>query len=1012
MWPSDCQAAPGRCCWLKKREILIVVLALAVLYTPRLKAQLESGSLFGTVTDPTGAVIVGAHVVVENTLTGARFDETTNRSGSYIAPVLPQGTYKVTVVMDGFKKAVTDRLDLSVGQRREADLVLQPGADTQTVTVTEAAPELQTGTSDVGITIEPQAVNELPQNGRSIDGLLALVPSLSGAGTNWFNAPLAITVDGTDSSQIDSGFTDAAYNSDARITRASLDAIEEVQIDTSNFSAEWGNSQGAIMNIVTKQGSNQFHGSAFEYVRNEAFEARNYFNPAPNNKPQDRLNQFGGSLGGPVIRDKVFFFGNYEAVRQKSASIFYKWWEPTQSYRDSIKALNTSYSPTLYAWLQETPLPNTSDPAFDPCDIGTCPGRLGYYTGSGPDTLHENTGSIRIDYQLSSKDKLSFRWNGNGSNTFQLYSPSQGDNRTVPGLLQTSRISYTKIFTPRVINEASLAWNRMADLDASGDQAIRQQPFIFSIGDGGPHIGAELFDIRVANQSFSYLDTVTWLKGNHQMRMGVQFIRDMQNKELNFQQDMVFNTLDQYTENAPFFDATLGYPMTGIRLLYENAFVQDDYKITPKLTLNMGLRYTYDTPPSEAHGQQENVNLATGQLDPEGTRTANMPMAEFQPRFGFAYRVFDKTVLRGAAGVFYNDVNVADAQEFVDNWKGQSRIVFDFQQPITAVPYPALGVLFPPTVWGMMKNWRNPHSYEWNLSIQQQLTSTAALQISYVGNHYVDLAPPIDYNQSNLSTGIRPNSAFAGMNVWTPGTGQSYNGLQVVFNQRLTHGLILNLNYAWQHTLDFGYCNFSCSGWQNEFNLRGEYSNADSDIRHNFEADFIYQAPNVPKTPHWLGGGWQYNGILTAHTGSPFGVWTNHGAPNDTDGTQRPNLVPGVNPIPHNKSVPLNELNPLAFSLPTGEFGDLSRNPFHGPGWINLDSSLFKNFKVRENATIQFRAEAFNTFNHPDFANPNTGLGSDDPQSPNFLTNNPTWGQSTGTVSGPRVLQLALRLDF
>jgi outer membrane receptor protein involved in Fe transport len=999
---------------------LAAVLFLTVISLPgvQARAQLESGSIFGTVMDPTGAVIPDAHIVVENTLTGARFDESTNKSGNYIAPVLPPGTYRVTASRTGFQTVAAEYIQLAVSERKQIDLKLRPGADTQTVTVTDQSPLLQTGTSDVGILIPSKEVNDLPENGRGIGGFLALVPSLNGAGTNWFQAPLNITVDGTDSSQIDSGFVGAAYNSDARITRASLDAIQEVQIQTSNFSAEWGQSQGGIMNIVTKSGTNQFHGSLFEYLRNENTDARNYFDPAPLYKPKDRLNQFGGSLGGPIRRNKLFFFGNYEGVRQLASFIFTNVAVPTQSYRDSIQARYPAGTPgsNLYKWLTQLPLPNTGI-TFDPCDNppGSCPDRLGYYDSPENNHLTENTGSVRIDYQVTANDKLSFRWNGNSSRTLDIYGVAQGDNRDVPGLLQTARVSYEKIFSSTLYNEASVAWNRMANLDGSSDPEIRAQPFIFSIGDGGAHIGQEIFDIRVANQSFSYLDTLSWIRGKHQLKFGVQLIRGMQNKQLYFQQDMVFNTLDQYTNNAPFFVATLGYPMTGIRLLSNNVFVQDDYQVTPRLTFNLGLRYTYDTPPSEAHGQQENFNLATGSLDPEGTTTVSMPRTEFAPRFGFAYRLpwSDRTVVRGAGGVFYNDVNVAQAQEFVDNWKGANRIVFDFQQPVTADPFPALASLFPPNVWGMYKQWRNPHSYEWNLAVQQQITPTTSVQVAYVGNHYVDLAPPIDFNQSNVATGIRPNPNYGSVNIWTPATGQSYNGLQVTFNQRLSHGLTLNANYAWSHTLDYGNCNFSCSGWQNEFNLRGEYSNADFDQRQNFEADFLYQAPTIRRMPRWIGSGWQINGIVTAHTGAPYTVVTGVGPTNDTDGSLRPDWNPGVAVIPQHTNVPYGpQLNHLALKWPTGEFGDVGRNPLYGPGWVNLDSSLFKNFKLRENMTIQLRVEAFDTFNHPDFGNPNASFNGYNPQDPNFAQENPSFGQSLGTVGGPRQLQFAARIDF
>lgn len=957
--------------------------------TPRLIAQLETGSIFGVVQDPSGAAIVGAHVVVENTLTGARFEQSTDKSGNYVAPVLPLGTYRVTASMDGFNTATIAGISLSVGERKAANLRLQPGSVSETVQVTAELPQLQTGSSEVGTVISEKKVEELPSNGRSISSVLALLPGTSGASSNWFSSGIGITVDGTDASQIDSGFMGAAYNSGQRLTQTSMDAVQEVQVQTSNFSAQYGQSNGAIFNIVTKSGTNHFHGSLFEYLRNENTDARNYFNTG--RKPEDRLNQYGGSLGGPIKRNKLFFFGNYERIQQLSGITFFNVLVPTASFRATLPAVMQPY-------INEMPLPNAGTTSFEP--------RLGYYNETTNSKLTENSGSVKVDYQITDSDKLSVRWNGNGSLTFDPFGVSQGQVRYVPGLLQTARVAYTKIFTPNLYNEASIALNRMRyDDESSNIQSIREQPLVFGIGNGGTGLGPAFFDIRVANTSYTYLDTLSWVKGRHQLKFGFSIIQNQQNKELNYQQTISFNTLDQLAANNPQGLSTLGYPMTGIRIRYNNVFAQDDIQITPRFVVNAGLRYTYDTVPREAHDGQANYNPATGLLDPVGTSTMDMPMTEFAPRLGFTYRpaFLSKTVIRGAAGVFYNDMSVAQSQELKDNWAGEARSLNIIQDPtITAYPFPADSLQAGlPNIYGLPKTgWKNTHTYQWNLAVQQELSPSTTLQLAYVGNQTVNLSPPIDINRLSLS-GTRPNPNYGTITVYDPCCTANYEGLQVTLKHRMAHHLIFDVNYAWSRSMDHGDETFGPSAFQNDQNLRAEYGPADYDQRHYLEGDFIYELPSLPKAPHWLGGGWQVNGIATVHSGAPFtvicgcGLYTN-------DGVGRPNAVPGVNPVPANKNVPNGpELNRAAFSqIPFGTFGDVSRNSLYGPGWVNLDSSFFKNFKLRELATLQLRVEAFNTFNHPNFSNPDANINGD----PNF-------GRSLG-ASAARQLQFAARIDF
>lgn len=976
------------------KAISIAAVAAILLATPALYGQLETGSILGVIQDSSGAVIGGAHVTVENTLTGAKFDSVTGSKGTYEAPVLPLGVYKITASAGGFKTSVIDGVHLSVGERKRADLTLQLGEATQSITVTSAAPLLQTASSEVGTVIPEQEVKNLPMNGRSIGGLLALLPGTSGANTNWFQSSIGFTVDGTDASQVDSGFVGAAYQSAQRITRSSLDAVQEVQVQTSNFSAEWGQTNGAIFNIVTKSGTNSFHGSAFEYLRNEDTDARYYFNPAPGVKPKDRVNQFGGSLGGPIIRDKVFFFGNYEGIKQLSGATFNDVLVPTEEFRATLPDV-------LQPIVAEMPLPNQGVFAPEP--------RLGYFSENVDNKLTENSGSVKIDYQMTQRDKLSVRWNGNQSDTFTYFGVAKGQTRDIPGWLQTARVSYTKIFSPTLYNEASFALNRMRYLPyGSSDPTVRQEPILFTIGSGGTSAGPALFDIKVANTSFTYLDTLSWVKGRNQMKVGLSIVRNQQNKGLGFQRGTTFITLDDFAANRPFFVSTLGYPVTGIRLNYWNGFVQDDLQLTHKLALNMGLRYTYDNSPGEAHNRLENYNPKTGLLDPMGTTVMQMPKDGFGPRFGFAYRPWEagKTVLRGAVGIFYNDINAAQAQELMANWAGQDRSESIFQNPdLHAYPFPTDLPGSLPNIFGLPKTgWHSPHTYQWNLSVQQELTPSMTFQIAYVGNQTADLSPIVEINPLN-SQGLRANPNYGTIQISEPASSANYHGLQLTFHRRMQRHLTFDLNYAWSRSNDYGGEIFgSGEAVQNDHDFAHEYGPADYDQRHYFEGNFTYELPAVPKAPQWLGGGWQVNGIFTAHSGSPYDVTTGQNFSGTGDNSSRPYYVPGVRPIPANKNVPNGpEINIAAFRNPNpaveSPYGNVRRNSFFGPGSVNLDSSLFKNFKLRESLNLQLRVEAFNTFNHPNFSTPVS----------NMLDGR--FGQSLG-ASGARQLQLAARLDF
>jgi len=749
-------------------------------------AQLETGGIVGTVMDASGAVFPGAQVIIDDMHTGSRVTLTTSGAGTFDAPVLPLGDYRLTATATGFKTLVVSNIHVSVGDRKRVDFRLEPGAVTENVTVSSsAAPLIDTEKADLGNTVTTEKVQDIPLADHSYANLLSIAPGVinfgvlaaNGGSSNWFQSAIRIEIDGTDASQVDSDFVGPAYNSNQRLDRGSVDAIQELQIVTGNYNAEYGQSNGAIFNIVTKSGTNDFHGGLFEYFRNNDLDASpDYFGHT--NAPL-HINQFGGTIGGPIIKNKLFFFANYEGIQQTNPVVYSFVLDPTPAFRSTVT--NTQ----LQNLLSQIPLPNGGVTSFNP--------DLGYYNGVRSAKLTENNVSFKIDYQFTDSDKVSARWNGSPSTTLSPFGVSEGQARDVQGLVQDGRLSYTKILSPTLYNEASVALNRMRYTDAAAsDPAVRAEPVCFGLGDGATCFGPTIFDINVANTSYTYLDTLSWVKGRNQFKFGLQAIRNQQNKALNLQDWLTFQTLAQFASNAPYADTQLGYPMTPVRLTYWAGFAQDDLQLTPKLTLTFGVRYSYDSAPTIDHNIGQEWDFATNSLGPLGGVITHTPKDDFAPRLGFAYSPYNshKTVIRGAFGIFYNDINVAQAQDAVDNSEGINTTYFNFNTPgLTAVPGPTPVPNSPGhTITGLPVNFKPSYTDQWNLSVQQQLGADSMFQVAYVGNRTEDLSPPLDINQIQAN-GVRLYPDFGAVNIYMPCCHANYNALQLTFKRRLSRRL-------------------------------------------------------------------------------------------------------------------------------------------------------------------------------------------------------------------------------
>ena len=970
--------------------------------------QTDTGTILGSVSDASGGVIPNAQITIENQGTNSTLKLNTDSLGNFTSTPLAIGAYRVTVAANGFGTKILSNLALRVSDRMRLPVTLQPGQVRQTVEVSGQTPLIDTASTTLGGVVTEQQVHDLPINGRSVSSLLALVPgvelngsgnqlSVGGKGTFSNEGGLHFLLDGGDASRVDYDDMNNTYGSSAgRVSRASVDAVQEFRVYTDFYSAEYGQTQGGVINLITKSGTNVFHGSLFEYFRNEKLDARNFFNPPPNYKPAYRLNQFGGTLGGAIVHNKLFFFADYEGVRQRNGNILIAV-VPTAATRATAV-------PVIQAALSNLPLPNGSLSAADP--------RFGNFTESVSNPLTENTGVMKVDWNVSQVDHVTVRYNANQNLTQTYTGVALGQVQTAPGMMQLGMIGYSRTITPNVVNEANVYYNRFhVDPLASNNATVLASPII-NFGEGSG-VGPGLFNLRVANNSITELDNLTWVRGRHQWKFGGQIIRNQPNKELGFQQTVTFLNFSDALLNHAYQDGTLGFPEIGIRNTYAQFFAQDNFQASKKLSINVGLRYQYDSTPTESHGRIANFDLAASKLQVTGSSILQAPTLDFAPRLGIAYTPFQaaKTVFRAGFGIFYSDLNGGNlAQNLPSNVPGfgYSASINQLQVPgLVGLPFPNLSSFAVPSssFSAIAMDYKEAYSAKWNFNVQQQFGSSVMLEVGYNGIRGNHLQEGINENRLFPGGVGRPYPRYGNINMTVTGAISDYHAMQVIFRQRLKHGISFNANYTWSHSLDDAPGVFG--GFQDDHNWLRDYGNSDYDVRTNIEMDTSYLVPGVPHVPKVIGSGWQWNVIGTIRSGFPYSVSCGCDPLHVGQTSSRADLIPGVSTTPADFNVPASELNLAAFAIPVGHYGSLGRNALRGPGAVNFDTSLFKDFSLTERQKVQFRAEFFNVFNHPQFSNPNAALN-----------NLPLFGRTTGTVNtiegfnSRRQLQFALRYSF
>ena len=1110
----------------------IALVALATILAGNLRAQEITGSMRGTVTDPSGARVTHAQISAIQLETGLTRRTQSDNQGDYVLLLLPVGHYRVEATARGFKTYIQEGISLSVNQVAVVALPLTVGAAQQTVEVQADATLVET-TNDLGETVHEREILDLPLNGRNFSQLGLLLPGTApltqglqiAGGSLRAGQSYAVNGERPESNQF---LIDGAQNYNTVnagfVLRPPPDAIQEFRILTNTASAEFGHNSGSNTNIVTRSGSNQFHGDLYEFLRNDALDARNFF--SANTEPL-KQNQFGGTLGGPIRHDKTFFFGYYEGFRNRQGETQLTAVPTAAERQGNFSALCSSYSPqgfctdpkgiqlvNVFVPPNGQPIPfNTLPPgainpvsqnllAFYPSPNEPAYGPNAYGTTQELQNDSDQFG-LRIDHYISSRDVVSFHYLFNNGSQVD---PLSIAGANVPGFpvgedyrAQSAFLDETHTFSPSVVNVARLSFLRNkllfgeavnhAPPSSLGFQysptlASQAGPPFVEVG-GYASVGNPITGPADSYQdTYSFTDSLSWVHGKHDLKFGGEFQRDAINNLLGIASNGFFVFAPVPIIGNALADFLIGQPVVflqgggqlprGLRAWNENLYVQDSYKATSRLTVNIGLRYELPQPYSEIHNQtalfepgaQSTVipSAPAGLLYPGDAGVGRGLIAReytaFAPRVGFAW---DPTgtgrwAVRAAYGIFYDpyyngEGGPLQTPESAPPWFKtiQENFPSSFANPLPPGPNPFAPVFNGAqtlTLLTLDPNLRLPYAQDWNLTVERSFGSSWLLDVGYVGTKGTKLPRFIESDPATLCSTLpaaQQSSCISGeqqnVNLYRPYSGctpvnpdsctygsvglisgianSNYNSLQTSLRKRFSHGASLLASYTYSKTLD-DVSSFNMSGSspqlvagendlaQNPWDLEAEYGRSLFDARHRFVLSYEWQPPIWKDAHNWYQrafGNWELNGIFSASTGTPFTVYDSsnpslQGQSPEISGFvgDRPNLVGNPNDGPKTAG---EWFNTQAFQKVSqlGTFGNAGRNVVQAAGLSQWDFALFKNFRLRESTSLQFRAEMFNILNRVNFGVPNDDISS------------PTFGQVQSALP-PRQFQFALKLLF
>jgi hypothetical protein len=1106
--------------WPRSLSILCALLfCLAI----KLQAQAVTGALVGTVTDSTGAVVANAKVTLTEVNTQISRTAQTNGSGNYTFPDIPEGTYSVTVEAPGFRREIRQNITVAVNTTARVDVQLQPGEINQSIEVTAAPPLLQSERADTTVTISNVQTAQLPLSvNRNFQSLLNLVPGTTPATfqhSQFFNAESSLQTEVNGQMRMGNEYQIEGIDDDERTGLLQIlippnEAIETVDVSTSNYDPQLGRASGGVVNVILKSGTNTFHGAAYEFLQNSYFDARSFFNPTVGHIA---YNYFGGDLGGPIIRNKLFFFADVLRVNDHEAT-------PTQETIPSLltRTGNLSVFPTIIynpftpgsnmtTGVGRMPFPGNIIPANMINSVSVALLNLlpapnepfkesnpsNNYFAAPPFTKTTTSFDTKLDYNITDKDRLSGRMSFSWPIVYQapIFGPEAGGNAN--GAFQgtgsqktySSGLNYNHIFSPTLLTELRIgvAYYHSSAIpsDYGSNDATKigipgvnisqftsgQAQITINGGYSNPLIGysASLPWIR-AEANIDTVNNWTKIVGNHTFTWGV----DLRRVRDDLLQDQTFGPRGAYTFGAnqtsiPGASTGIGNDLASFLLdlpsqagrdvntyfpAYRDwwffAYGGDKWQVTPKLTVDLGLRWEF-YPPATPHfpGGFSNYNPVTNQLVIAGVggNPENLGMQTryryFAPRVGVAYRMTDSTVIRSGFGISYTPfpdntyaynypVRANNAYNPVGNGFGPAVLAdgvtpatfqagFPAPVPVVVPPngiIPATGPLASQNYFVIPLDYLNPYVESWNFAVEQVLPGKFTLDTAYVGNHGVRTP-----GQYNLNAGLVIGAGTQGQpeyprtasttEFWQ-GFSSSYNALQVKLNRQFSNGLLITTSFTWGKGMS--YQNGDDGGYDFYVGFQRNYARTDFDRKYSYVQSFVYQLP-FGKGMRWMNSGlasailgnWQLSGIISAYSGTPLTITANGGQLNLPGSTQTADQVAPVQIL-----WGINTGNPWfstsSFAQPVGaRFGTAGRNIFDGPGLFNVNLSLFKDFKFKERWNFELRCDSFNFTNTPQFGNPGTSITSS-----NYGYVTSTLGSGTGVngTGGGRALQLAAKLSF
>jgi hypothetical protein len=970
-----------------------------------LYAQLDRSALAGTVTDPKGARIAGALVTAVQQQTGLERKTKTSSEGTYALDGLPVGRYTVTFTKPGFADVRIEQVNQGVGQTTTLNTRLNLTGAAQSVTVVEPLVHLDTASVAIGTPLEQASLKDLPLNGRNWSSLTALAPGAIDNGPS-DQRTIRFAGHGLDDNDflfdgVDaSGILNQAQKEYVRLA-IPLDSISEFQVQSQNFNADVGMTAGGQISVASPSGTNTLHGGAFDYFRSDVLDARSPFDDA--SPDPFLLNQFGASLGGPIVQNQTFFYANYEGLRQRLGQTQIGL-VPSPAFAEQAEAQSPALASIFAAY------PKGVSPTSNP--------QVWKYVAGGNQVDNEDSGMVRIDRHFSDK-----------TTAFLRFSADEADYAVPTGALNVLSATDTKlkngvvellhVFSPTFLNDTRFGVNQ----DIYHTANLSSVPFTVSVSNLSALTGNSTTDGD--GTTFSYVDDATWVKGRHILKAGVEIRRINMNQGNSQSGTLTYLSLSDFMANS-LDGATYvsQLPLKRLRKTQAYGYAQDEYKATPNLTVTMGLRYSFFNVFHEVDNRAIPFDLSTcgGYCSPESEFT-HPRRADFDPRLGIAWAL-GKTVLRAGGGVYHSDGQEDDQNLPISNdvlrYTLSTVSLSGLSYPINSFLANTTGIVTPRDLY---RNRKDMYVAAWNASVQRALPQNMVATASYLGNKGTNILTTTYTNTINPQTGVAPYPQFGVVSWRGNDSNSTFHAMQLNLRRQFQSGWLLAANYMWSHSInDDGIGGGESDTPQDVYCRACEKASSDFDVRQTFNVAAVYQLPfgagkahlSEPGMARAILGGWQFSGLATARTGLPVNVVinrSNSALPDlySVSGSERPDLVSGVSLTPPGGQTPTNWINPAAFATPApGTFGDAGRNLVRAPGLWQMDSALAKTIGLTERTNLQFRAEVFNLFNRAQYGSPQANLSS--PLSFGVITT-PVNAGATGSGT-PRQFQLALRLSF